>query len=196
MIASPYLLLSVIYLVCLIGAIVLAKREVNAKRDVIKNKFGLEGQSICDAYAEPKMGKLTMLSWALAFVFAGVLVQTWIISGSSLTSIWLQTLLIELGFLIIGLLVFKIADIGSWYTECFATSHKPYYYSIIIMAAAIIFSNVSYVLPMFFGGIAAQVAAILLMLLALGFLIWPIHIEHQYYRSSDGGVRFNLLGAR
>ena len=190
MIYSPYLLiLSIVYLGCLAGVIALVKKKVDAKRYIIRNEFGLEGKNICDAHAQPQSGKLILLNWSLAFIFAGVLLQTWIISGGSLNSIWLQTLLIELVFLVLGLLIYKIADIQSWYKECFITSYKPFYYSIMIMSAAIIVSNAAFALPMDFQGITAQLVAVLLMLFAFGFLIWPIHIEQQYYKTTSNNGR-------
>ncbi len=183
MIYSEYLLLSFFYLGCLIAVIVLIKRRVDAKREVIGIKFGLESARICDAHPQPQLRKLILLNWALAFIFAGVMLQTWIISGGSLNFIWLETLLVELVFLVVGLLVFKIAGIADWYEECFITSYKPFYYSIMMMSISIIIGNAAYALPMHFQGIAAQLIAVLMMLLAFGGLVLPIHKEQQYYGS-------------
>jgi hypothetical protein len=57
------------------------------------------------------------------------------------------------------------------------------------MSAAIIVSNAAFALPMDFQGIAAQLVAVLLMLLAFGCLIWPIHIEQQYYKTTSNNGR-------
>ncbi len=180
MAAIPFLFL--IYLVMLSMAILLAWINTGTKRIIIMKRFSLdENQMKALVHADPMLKGFAILDWSMAFVFAGVLLVPTVVFGED---VWLITTILELAFMVIGLLVVRLVNITDWYMECFLVSFRYYWSSLILTFAAILAGNAVYAINMQPYGIIAELVAMSLMSLSLLLLISPLLSEWRFYSES------------
>jgi hypothetical protein len=171
--------LFIAYLLLVIAAIYVANRKAEAKRAVIRKCFNLEDSQVrSTSHQDPRLRRLTMLAWSLAFVVAGILLFPVVVLGDY---IWVQAPLIELLSLIVGAAAIRVTGMMNWYLECYITDFKSYYLALLFTAFAIVLGNGSYAVPMMPLGLIAQAAAFIFMLPAIYLLVRPILTEEGYY---------------
>ena len=180
MTAIPSLFL--MYLVLLSMALLLAWINTGTKRIIIKKRFSLdENQMKALVHTDPMLKSFAILDWSMAFVFAGVLLVPTVVFGEN---VWLVTTILELAFMILGLLVVRLVNITDWYMECFLVNFRYYWSSLILTFAAILAGNAVYAINMQPYGIIAELAAMSLMSLSLLLLISPLLSEWRFYTES------------
>ena len=94
--------------------------------------------------------------------------------------------IVELVFMIIGILAVRLINITDWYMECFFINFRSYWFSLILALAAILVANAIYAINIQSYGFAAWLMAMLLMTLSLLILISPILMEWRFY--SEAGL--------
>ena len=175
-----------LYLVLLGWMLFSARRSTETKRAMIKVLFNIEDNQIrSTGYDDPRIQKFTLAGWSLAFVMAGVLLGPAVALGDN---IWVQVLVLstlELGFLMVGLVVMRTARIMNWYLECYLCNFQFYKKGFALTIFAIIFGNTAYAVPMVPLGLAVQMAAVIIMTVAMYLMISPIQNEMKYYTNVE-----------
>jgi len=177
--AIPFLFL--IYFVLLSIALLLAWISTGTKRRIIKKRFLLDETHMKALDTDPMLKKFVILDWSMAFVFAGFLLVPAVVFGEN---VWLVTTILELAFIVLGLLVVRLVNITDWYMECFIVDFRYYWSSLILTFAAILTGNVVYAINMRPYGIIAELVAMSLMSLSLLLLISPLLSEWRFYTES------------
>jgi membrane protein YdbS with pleckstrin-like domain len=167
--------------------IILARKSTETKRAVIKKLFNMEDSQIrSTSHDDPRIRKFTSAGWALAFVMAGVILAPIVTLGDNIWTQILTIVVIELCFLLVGLVVIRACRIMNWYLECYICDFKFYRIGFVLIVLAIILGNISYFVPMYPSGLVFQLAAFGVMAAAMYFMISPILKETKYY--TEAGI--------
>jgi hypothetical protein len=171
-----------IYIGIIAGVVLLARKSVAKKRDVILKRFNLqESQIRSTAYDDPMVRKMTSLQWAMTAVLGAVLLIPVLPLGDNILFQIVLIIVIEAVFLMLGLLAVRLLRLLDWYRECYITDMKFYRVGLAFTAVAIVLGNAAFAVPMFPYGLGLSFLATLLIAPALYISIKPILQEQKYY---------------